>query len=202
MSRIPKFARADLDEDGQALWDRIESARGGVPTSYRHLLASPQAASAVADLGAYLRFGSSVDPRSRELAVLVVNDATGCEFGWTQHVLVATAMGVGAETIAALRAGDIPAGLSAQELLAVRAAREIADRGAATADTVAALVETWGAAGATDFVLAIGYYTMLAQYFLSMDLQTTPDELGHLSMGGDVAAARELSEGGPRMAGR
>ena len=193
MSRTPKFERADLDADGQAAWDGIAAARGGVPTSYRHLFASPRAATAVADLGGYLRFGSTVDPVARELAVLVVNNETGCDFGWFQHAVVAREMGVPDAVIDDLRAGRTPTGLSSTESLGVRAAQEITRTGSASADTVAALADTWGYGGATDFILAIGYYTMLAQYFLTMDLQIDPAELEHLSKGADVAAAQMMS---------
>ena len=135
-----------------------------------------------------------MDPGRRELAVLVVNNETHCDFGWFQHVVIAEKMGVSAETIAVLRSGGTPQGLSAPEQLAVQTALEITRNGSATADTVAALVDTWGYGGATDFVVAVGYYTMLAQYFLSMDLQINDGELAHLTMGADVAAARRIPD--------
>ena len=197
MSRTPKLERAELDASGRAAWDAIAAARGGVPTSYRHLFASPRAATAVADLGGYLRFGSTVDPRARELAVLVVNNETGCDFGWLQHAVVARGMGIPDAVIDELRASGTPTGLSAVESLGVRAAQEITRNGSASAGTVAELADTWGYGGATDFILAIGYYTMLAQYFLSMDLQIDEAELGHLTKGADITAAQTMSDHRP-----
>lgn len=196
MARTPKLERAALDADGRQVWDSIASGRGGVPTSYRHLLASPGAAAAVAELGGYLRFGSAVDPRARELAVLVVNRETGCDFGWQQHVLLAAAMGISADTIKDLRDGVTPTGLTDAEALGVRTAQEICRNGSTSASTTTALQELWGVAGATDLVLAVGYYTMLAQYFLSMDLSVDPDELAHLTSGPDVGAAQAVRSAG------
>jgi 4-carboxymuconolactone decarboxylase len=189
VARIPLTSRADLDEDARAAWDDIARVRGDVPISYQSLFNSPGAADGIARLGAYLRFESDLDPRVRELAVLVVNAETGCEFGWVHHALLADKMGVSPETIGDIHAGRPPRGLGEREQLGVDAARQTLRSGGADADTVAALVREFGAAGATDLIVAIGYYTMLAQYFRTLDLEATPEGMAHLTGGADVARA-------------
>jgi 4-carboxymuconolactone decarboxylase len=157
-----------------------------VPISYKSMFNSPGAATAIADLGGYLRFESGLDPRVRELAVLVVNAETGCEFGWVHHALLADRMGVPSSVIGDLHARRTPTGLSEAEQLGVRAAQQTLREGAAGAETVAELVRVFGRNQATDLVIAIGYYTMLAQYFRTIDLEATEEGMAHLGAGPDV----------------
>ena len=195
MPELPLVDRDDLDTAGQAAWDRISGARGDVPVSYRSMLHSPGAALGVADLGRYLRFESAVDPRAREIAVLVVNQRTGCDFGWVHHAILAREMGIPDGAIDELRSGGIPEGLSDTERLTARLAAETLDNGKADSATLTELRALVGPIQTVELVLAVGYYTMVAQYCLTMRLEVTPGSLDHLAGGSDVEHSRTATTG-------
>jgi 4-carboxymuconolactone decarboxylase len=191
MPRIPLVDRPSLDEAGQRIWDGIAGDRGDVPVSYRSLLNSPPLADAVARLGGYLRFESGLDPRVRELAVLTVNRELGCEVGRVHHAIIAEQMGIDRAVIDAVAEGSEPDGLAPAEQVGVRMAAETLRTGSVSAATFRRAVDTFGPEHTTDLVVAIGYYTMIGQYLLTLDLAVDAGALAHLARGRDVQAVRD-----------
>ena len=57
MTRVPYPTRENMDADGQAIWDEIETSCGDVARNYAAILNNPQAAGAMA--------GLAVTPASR-----------------------------------------------------------------------------------------------------------------------------------------
>ena len=70
MARVPFATRENMDAAGQAVWDEIETSRGGVQRNYAAILNNPQAASNFAHLGGYVRFETPLPPRVKAVAVL------------------------------------------------------------------------------------------------------------------------------------
>ena len=56
MTRVPYATREKMDAAGQAIWDDIETSRGGVARNYAALLNNPQASAAFIGLGTYARY--------------------------------------------------------------------------------------------------------------------------------------------------
>ena len=65
MARVPYLEMADLSADNQDLLKHRISL-------HQALVNSPDAARAFSGLGQFIRFGSKLDPRLRELAILQV----------------------------------------------------------------------------------------------------------------------------------
>ena len=70
MARVPFATRESMDAAGQAVWDEIETSRGGVQRNYAAILNNPQAASNFAHLGGYVRFETPLPARVKAVAVL------------------------------------------------------------------------------------------------------------------------------------
>jgi len=163
--------REELTGENAALWDSIAGTRGHMPVSYQSLMNSPGAARAVSQMGTYLRFESAVAEDIREAAVLVVNARLDCPFGWVQHVPLALAAGIDQRAIDGLAAGQLSAWLSpGQRTAALMAEQSVRDGQAANA-TLAEARDAFGVAQTIDLLLAIGYYSMLALYFRSLNLR-------------------------------
>jgi alkylhydroperoxidase family enzyme len=107
----------------------------------------------------------------REAAVLVVNAQLDCPFGWVQHVPLALAAGVDQRAIDELAAGQVSSWLTAGQRLAVMMAEESVQAGRVTSETLARAREQLGVPQTIDLLLAIGYYSMLALYFRSLNLE-------------------------------
>jgi 4-carboxymuconolactone decarboxylase len=163
--------REELASEDRALWDSIAGRRGRMPVSYQSLMHSPGAARAVSELGGYLRFESAVPDDVRETAVLVVNDRLDCQFGWVQHVPLALAVGVDERGVQAIAAGEASPWLTEAQRLAARMAEQSVRDGRVATVTLAEARAVLGVAQTIDLVLAIGYYSMLALYFRSLDLR-------------------------------
>ena len=168
MARLTYIDRDQLDNDGKAIYDRIAETRGSVepdtpmPNSFRTLLNNPNAAAAVGQLGEYLRFNSSLDPVVREIAVLTVARQTDSYYEWAHHEPVARAVGVRPAVIESIHTGRAPMGLPAKEGVFAQAAKELVSKGNLNDRTFQAIEHLLGPAGVVDFIVLVGYYTMLA----------------------------------------
>src|ERR1700760_1207380 len=134
MARVPYLEMSDLSAENQDLLRRRISL-------FQALVNSPDAARAFGGLGHFIRFGSKLDPRLRELAILQVGWLARSPYEWSHHVKLGHDFGVTDADVQALiddTAGK-PTGLDALSKLVLRAAREMTDGGAITAATFTAL---------------------------------------------------------------
>ena len=79
MSRLPLQTRDALAQDGQDVWDSITATRGSIVSDdgtlmgpFNAWVTAPGISRRLADLGAALRFESSVDRRLLEIAIITV----------------------------------------------------------------------------------------------------------------------------------
>ena len=169
MARLPYISSEDLPADKQPIYDLIAEARAGIgpqtglPNSFRVLLNSPGAAEAVAGLGEYLRFRSSLDPVVREIAILGTARELNSSYEWAHHEPVARQVGVRDEVIESIRIGRAPMGLPAKEGVFAQAARELAGKVTLTDRTFQAALHLLGPAQTVDLIVLIGYYAMLGR---------------------------------------
>lgn len=99
MSAIDFASLGDVDDDVRAA---IEQGRGWVPNVFRVLLHSPGIASGWVTLANALR-SSSLDLRTRELAILLVAHMKDSDYEWSFHERIARSAGVTETEIADLR---------------------------------------------------------------------------------------------------
>src|SRR6476661_10907285 len=103
MSRLPELNRDELDADSQAVWDRVAGTRGSVRGPFAILLHNPPLADRVAELGAQLRFRSSLTGAERELAILTAGREVEAGYEWVAHEPLGLKEGTRAEAIEVLR---------------------------------------------------------------------------------------------------
>jgi 4-carboxymuconolactone decarboxylase len=163
MSRLPLVSRVeDLPVAHRDVWTRIAQSRGSVVGPFAALLHSPVLAGRTADLGAYIRFESTLAPPDREIVILAVARLFDCAFEWAYHVPEARKAGVSAGTIAAIRERRPPGELDKDAALIVDYVRQLLADHRAEDATVAALRARLGVQGVVDLTATIGYYAMLA----------------------------------------
>ena len=102
MTRVPFASREGMDAEGQAIWDVIETSRGGVARNYAALLNNPQAAGALAGLGGYARYETPLPARIKALAILTAAREACGHYVWTVNQRAATEAGLSDEVISAI----------------------------------------------------------------------------------------------------
>ena len=95
MARVPYLEMSDLSAENQDLLKRRISL-------FQALVNSPNAARAFGGLGQFIRFGSKLDPRLRELAILQVGWLARSPYEWSHHVKLGHDFGVSDADIQAL----------------------------------------------------------------------------------------------------
>src|ERR1700729_480163 len=120
MARVPYFDRTDLPPEHQDLLNRPINL-------FRALVNSPGAARGWSGVGHYIRHGSKLDPRLRELAILQVGYLTRSPYEYSHHIKIGRVFGVGDDDTRAI-AAEPEGRASALEPLAktvLKAAREM-----------------------------------------------------------------------------
>jgi 4-carboxymuconolactone decarboxylase len=163
MPRLPQISEKDaLPEEHRDVHDYLVRTRGAVSKGFSVLLNSPDLAGRIAHTGTYVRFESTLPDRLRELAALTASSEMGNPYERGIHAAAAADLGVGKDTIDAIVNREVLDGVSAEDALPVRAARELLRDHDLTDATFAAARERLGDQGAVDLIANIGYYTMLA----------------------------------------
>src|SRR6516162_3422390 len=120
MARVPYFDRADLPPEHQDLLNRPINL-------FRALVNSPKAARTWSGIGHYIRHGSKLDPRLRELAILQVGYSTRSPYEYSHHVKIGREFGCSDDDIraVALETAGKPSKLEPLAKAVLRAAREM-----------------------------------------------------------------------------
>ena len=170
MTRVPYAARETMDAAGQAIWDEIETSRGGVARNYAALLNNPQASGAMAGLGGYARYETPLDPRVKALAVLTAAREACGHYVWTVNQAPAKAAGLSDEVIASIREYRAPAGLDANDASVVQFVLEILRQHRVSDTTFEGLRAMVGDAGVVDVLIVSGYYHSLAHSLQALEV--------------------------------
>src|SRR5690348_15218047 len=158
MARVPYLEMSDLSSENQDLLKRRISL-------FQALVNSPNAARAFSGLGGYIRYGSKLDPRLRELAILQVGWLARSPYEWSHHVKLGYDFGVADADIQALiddTAGR-PTSLSALDKAVLKGAREMTADGAMAEATFKALQDALGNEQVVDLTLTIGFYNAVVR---------------------------------------
>ena len=182
MSRLPYLKHDALDESGHALWDSLATTRGaaivndegGLIGPFNAWVTAPEVGARLADLGAVLRFGTSIDRRLLELAIITIGARWQAEFEWWAHSRMAKEHGVTRDVIDAIAAGDEPRFATDDERIVHAIAQQLGDRGRVDSETFAAGLGLLGAQGMVELVSLCGYYTLVSFTLNAFDVPLPP----------------------------
>jgi len=170
MTRVPYATREKMDATGQAIWDDIETSRGGVARNYAALLNNPQASAAFIGLGTYARYDNPMDPRIKALAVLTAAREACGHYVWTVNQPAAKDAGLSDDVIAAIREYRAPNGLEPNDAAIVQFMIELLRQHRISDATFEAVRAMVGDAGVVDILVVTGYYHTLAHALNALDV--------------------------------
>jgi 4-carboxymuconolactone decarboxylase len=169
MARLPDILGA-LTPDAQKVYDRITAKRGKIGGPYVPLMHHPALAEHVADLGEYLRFGSTLPGDLRELAILITARHVAQPFEWVMHAPVALKEGLPAEIVEHIRSrGDLST-LPARYVRAARVVRHVLAREPVPQALQDEAEKEVGVTGVVELVVLAGYYQTIAAVLFAFDV--------------------------------
>jgi alkylhydroperoxidase family enzyme len=175
MARVPYLDRADLAPEHQDLLNRPINL-------FRALVHSPGAARGWSAVGHYIRHGSKLDPRLREMAILQVGYLTRSPYEYSHHVKIGHDFGVSDDDIRAIAAETEGHGSDLDPLAktVLKAAREMTTGLAMAEATFTALREKLGTELLTDLVLTIAFYNAVVRVLATIQIDVEDEYLPYL----------------------
>ena len=155
----------------QAAAGLVQGRRGALFGPFIPMLRSPELLERAQRLGEYLRYESALEPRLRELAILVTARHFGQAYEWHVHAPAAAQAGLASESIATLAANRRPASLRPDEAVIHDFCAELHSTHQVSDETYAAALGLLGEHGLVDLCAVCGYYALLA---LVMNVARTP----------------------------
>jgi 4-carboxymuconolactone decarboxylase len=170
MSRLPILRYDDLGPDGRRVWDGIVGSRGadlineqgGLIGPFNAFVHAPDVGRRLSSLGGTLRFGTSIERRLSEVAIITVGARWKAEFEWWAHSRMAREHGVPAAVIDAIGRGEEPPFESEDERTVYAVARELTEGGRLGQGTYDAAQRLLGQAGLVELVSLCGYYSLVS----------------------------------------
>jgi len=183
MSRIPDVRREELGPEGQRLWDSIVDGRGGhlvtadgaLAGPFNAFVTAPDAGRRLSALGATLRFGTSIERRLSEVAIITVGARWRAEFEWWAHAPMAREHGVAGAVVDAIGRGEDPPLEAGDERAVYAVARQLSHAGRLDQETYDAAHRFLGDAGMVELVSLCGYYTLISFLLNGFAVPLPPD---------------------------
>jgi len=176
MARIPTIDKKEsLAPEHQAVYDAIVASRGEVRGCFPALLHSPVIADHTASLGAYTRFNSLLDAKTRALAAMTTSRELDCRHEWAAGVRNAEKNGISRDTVRAIHERKTTTGLPPDEAEVVTYVRELLRSHRVNEQTFRSLHARLGVNGMVEFTATIGYYSMISCTLNAFELSSSPN---------------------------
>ena len=162
-SRLPTIAPSDYtDAQKKAAEEFLAARKTPVFGPFEPLMYSPEVMSQARAMGDYLRYKSGIGNTLSELVILVTAREWSQDYEWYVHAPIAAKAGIKAETIAAIRDGRRPVGMSEDEEMVYDVSVEL-HRTRRVSDAAYARAEKrFGKPAMVDLIGINAYYTLLA----------------------------------------
>lgn len=175
MTRIPEIkSRDEMQEDKRHIFDEIVGTRGRVVSPFALLLHSPEVAQKTAHLGTYLRYGSTLPPALRELAISATAREWDNDYEWAAHSVLALREGARQEALDTISYRRNLDGLTSEEAAIVKYTRELMQNRQVSEEAMEAVKCHFGLQGLVDLTATIGYYSMIACVLFAFEAEQAP----------------------------
>ncbi len=179
VGRMPEIPAEKLtEEQKKAVADMVAGPRGRIGGPFIPLLRSPETLTRVQQLGAHLRFKSTLPPRLSEYLILLVARTWTQGTEWHAHRGLALKGGLKEEIAEAISEGRRPDKMADDEAALWDLYDELQRNRSVSDATYAKLLSHFGEQGVIDAVAILGYYTLLAMV-LNTTRVPTPAEAEH-----------------------
>jgi 4-carboxymuconolactone decarboxylase len=169
--RFKPLQLSDLSERQRKILDDIrEGPRGAnnaaipeAPTGlFGVMIRAPGLADPAQQVGAYLRYGSSLEMRISEFAIIITARYWNSPKVWTAHCKQALKAGLDRKIAEELAQGRKPSAMKEDEAVAYRYCTELHQNKGVVDETFQVTMRQFGEQGVVDLTGVAGYYTLAA----------------------------------------
>jgi len=176
LTRLPPLARADLNDEGKAIYDKIVGDGPAPKTGPVALsLYSPKIALAFNDLNGFLRYNGVLSPRYTEVAIVLATWEIQQQYEYSAHEPAALRFGAPQAVIDTIKYNREPVGLSPEETLIIKLGRAIMRDHKVDSALYAQAEKTFGRTGIVELVTAMGDYVMVGMVMTAIDQHLPPE---------------------------
>ena len=163
---------------------------GRLEGPFNAMLTAPEVGLALQELGARIRYGSTLSDRVREIAILVVAAHHRSDYEWYAHEAMGRAVGLSEDEISALQHQDTAISFDVAEATTIDLVRSLLTNRLVHDTTMTRAIESLGIERITELVVLVGYYELLD---LLMRTWETPLPSGISSPFGRGSVGQEAS---------
>ena len=163
MQRLKDWTVEDLNEEQKKVHDEIVNGpRGSVVGPLRIWLNNPKLAKVAQQVGAYARYGTSLDNSLSELAIITTGRVWSSKFEWEHHAPLAIKAGINEEYVNIIEQAKRPIFANQIEQIVFDFAAESNILKNVKDDTFAIALEKLGQTRVIDIVGICGYYSLIS----------------------------------------
>jgi 4-carboxymuconolactone decarboxylase len=151
----------------------LDGPRTAMNGPFNVMLRSPVMGDLAQELGAQVRFASTLAPPLREMAILIAARHWTGQYEWQAHTALALEAGLDPAIVAAIAVGERPRSMQPNEAALHRFCSELLATKHVGGDTFAAAKAAFGEQGLTELMFTLGYYSMVSM-MLNVDEYPLP----------------------------
>ena len=168
-ARLPYLKKSEMDAKGQKLLDIFPSKDGTLSGPLAFASYNSGVGQALLDLHNAAVTGGTLDPHTRELAILVACRETNYNLEWNGHEASGLKAGIDAGVIDVVRNNRPLTGLDEKDATVIRFGRQLFGEKKVDSGTFAKAVELWGRRGTMDMVAAMNTYAVSGYFAIAVD---------------------------------
>ena len=163
MKRLPTLEYQNMNQDQKDLHDEILSGpRTQIAGPMHTWFLNPSYGSLIEKVGAFCRYGTSLEPRLSELAIIIVARHWNADVEWFAHSKIALESGILQETIDAIKINKRPNFKMEDETLIYDITKSILDVKSLNDELFKLAEDKMGKKSLLDLTAIIGYYCNIA----------------------------------------
>ncbi len=174
-SRLPLPKREALDEQGKRVYDSVLDPRRPTLAGFQGpagiWLHSPRVGEPIREMNRILRTEVPLEPRLRELAILVTSRELDNQFEWTAHEPVALKEGLDPKIIDVVKFRKAVSGAAEKETAIIGFGRELFRDRKVRPETYAEMVRVFGQTAVVNITALMANYALTAVMLTAFDQQ-------------------------------
>lgn len=162
--RFETLTEQTMTAEQRRVADAIQSGpRGkGLPGPFNALLRNPALCDLLQQVGAHVRYASSIPTALNEMAICLAGRKWSAQFEFYAHSRMALAAGLDVGILDAIAAGERPATLSDDETIVYDFVHSLLYTGKVSDEPFARAKARFGGVGVIDLITAAGYYSLVS----------------------------------------